>query len=166
MFWNASAHRKVKNLALGGGGGLKTEYLFAGALGLIIVGALILSVYFGFAGSRGEEPVLVHYKCTACEEEFTINPAEQPMDTTGMAGEGDKIALAQLPIDCPKCGAKESAYRMRKCLNPECEKYFLPDSYRPGAPAAGRIICPYCGSDQGKLLQKQRIERRAERQKR
>ena len=161
MLWNTPAHRTVKNLALGGGGGLKTEYLFAGALGLIIIGALTLSIYFGVAGRRGKtEEILLHYKCDACGEELTINPAEQPLDMRGIPENKDE--MMRRPIDCPKCQAKGSAYRMMKCLAPECAKYFVPESYRTQTGPWGGTddICPYCGANMRELYHKQIMRRR------
>jgi hypothetical protein len=165
MFWNTSAHRTVRNLALGGGGGLKTEHLFAGALGIIIVGALVLSIYFGVAGQKeGEVAVLLSYKCDACGEVSTINPTELQTAPQGQGAAEDKVEAGRRPIDCPKCQAKQSAYRMMTCYNTECAKLFVPDSYRSEVGVWGvPDICPHCGSNMQELRKKKILKRRQER---
>lgn len=155
MLRDTLSRHTVRRLAIGGGEGLNMEYLFAGALGLIIISSLGLTLYFGVLSGPEKQVVdrLTHYKCDQCGEEFTIDPADQPQDPMGITR--DKMAELYKRVDCPKCGATESSIRMAKCLNEECGKYYVPDSYRdPTAWQEGRMtsdICPHCGTDMRKL---------------
>jgi len=49
-------------------------------------------------------------------------------------------------IDCPKCGAKSSAYMPTRC--PACGKHYISDSARGLPPSSDRPArCPHCGVD-------------------
>ena len=155
MLRDTSSRHTVKRLAIGGGGGLNMEYLFAGALGVIIMSSLGLTLYFGVLSGPEKRvtDTMSHYKCDQCGEESTIDPADEPQDTMGITR--DKMTELYKRIDCPKCGATESSIRMAKCQNEECGKYYVPDSYRdPTAWQEGRIasdICSHCGTDMREL---------------
>jgi ribosomal protein L37AE/L43A len=118
------------------------EYVFAGALALIIIGALALSLnaVMGGGGPRGDVED-AHWKCEACEEVFVDNdylPEEEMIEGPGVA-----------ELDCKACGAEDSVFLMIKC--PNCEQWYIPESHRQWEAveegAEIRDICPHCGTD-------------------
>ena len=147
MLRNTSSHRAIRRASLGGG--FTTDQLFAVALGAIIVGALALTIYFGFFGKASPKstgPTL--YKCVKCEAEFPIQDIKggrpiSPLEVKGPMG--------LRPLDCPKCNAKASAHQMTQC--PKCGAYFIPQSaLGPRGVAVGqpaKDICPKCQTDVG-----------------
>jgi len=146
MFRKTRKNRGVKRSAPSRAGGkANMEYVFAGALAVIIVGALALTIYFVFVGDDtggpGEDS---HWKCLNpdCQYEFTMTPkqmSELPNRATGPT----------IRVDCPKCGTKDRAYLMIKC--PKCGKYYVPDSHKYFEAAMQgqqiRNVCPYCKTD-------------------
>ena len=138
--------RKLFNF--GQSGGNKVEYLLAGALGLIIVGALALTIHTSFGGgSRGKNRPIV-FECTQCHHHFE-QKAEDLYDMEGMYG-GMEIPM----LDCPSCGAQKSALLTTRC--PACEKHFISQStlmqVQYGAsgqmpPEDVRDVCTHCGQD-------------------
>jgi len=156
MFLSSSSHGGAKrlNLGRGGGKGFNMEYLFAGALAAIIVGSLALTIYFTFGGHRGARgPREIHFKCIKCGYEFTkkpeelraMSPGEPSMDMMFVPG------MEPMALDCPKCGAKKSAFMAVKCPNPDCGAYYIsPYMLNPEAMTEGkelRDVCPKCGTD-------------------
>ena len=131
-------------------GAITMEYVFAGALALVILGALILTVYFGFIHTPGglEEALQSEFtfRCVKCEHEFTKERDDLPVYVLRIMGEGLMF------IDCPKCNAKDSAYQLVEC--PKCKKLYLapaysdPEAYLQGLPGAN--VCEHCGLDVGK----------------
>ena len=56
----------------------KTEYFFGAALGLVIVGSLIITIFFSTKPSNGMGgDGIAHYKCYSCGAEFKVNPNEE-----------------------------------------------------------------------------------------
>jgi len=149
-------------LDLGGGalrgGGRGMEFLLAGALGLIIIGSLGLTLYSlfgepGAAGGTGRE--LPRFQCQKCGHEFAM-PSEKVYE---MVPETELSRYGIARLDCPKCGARKSALEMTKC--PKCGKYYLSegmkargDAFTQREPKAGeqahREVCPHCGTDRDK----------------
>ena len=139
----------VKHLTFGTGD--KADYLFAAALGAIIVLATVLTIRAAWGGGDGEEggDGKPHFECQKCKHQFTIDPRD--MSRGSETEEGD---LGGRQIDCPKCGAKASCLRMTRCPNPDCGKYYVPDAYRQIAESAAegqersfKSVCPHCGTD-------------------
>ena len=122
-------------------GGDKTEYLFAVALALIVVGALAMTLRTTFfPPAKSYKPVWV--KCEKCGSEFEVD-----------ANKHREVREAETPAgkkqDCPKCGAKRSSWVMNQCPNPQCGKYFI----RPSLLTRGaKDVCPYCKADYLKAL--------------
>jgi len=123
-------------------GAVKMDYIFGGALGAVILGAMVLAVVYGLGSRRPDKANIdYHYKCDKCGEEFVTKEAP-------VVPKNDPRSIAPKPIDCPKCGAKASAYVMAEC--PKCHKYFvLPSTKNPAAVMMGQIkdLCPNCGLD-------------------
>lgn len=125
----------VKNVEFSRSGD-KTEFLFAIALGAVIVLALALTVYFTVI--KSDRPAaaagtgLAMYQCEKCKAEFSVDP-QKVADLVDADTMRDRLA------DCPKCGAKKSAWPMVKC--PHCGKYYVRESLR--RPSA-TDVCPYC----------------------
>jgi DNA-directed RNA polymerase subunit RPC12/RpoP len=119
----------------------KKEYLFVAALALVIVVALALTIYFTFlgGGTRKVAAGEFMYQCSKCGNEFSID-----QQTRWRLEESDK-PLA----DCPKCGAKQSAYRMVKCPNPACGKYYVLETTKNPAKVSADDNCPYCKTNYG-----------------
>ncbi|MGA2265185.1 MAG: zinc ribbon domain-containing protein [Phycisphaerae bacterium] len=121
------------------GGNDKKEYLFVAALAVVIVIALILTIYFAFLGggkTKLAAPAEEYtYKCSKCGNEFAVD-----QKTQWRIEESDSRMA-----DCPKCGAKQSAYPTVKCPNPACGKYFVLESTKnPNASSGAMDNCPYC----------------------
>jgi len=136
-------------------GEVKMEYVFGAALAVIIVGAMVLALVFGFG--RPEQTVVegARYECQSCGEQFTVE--DQPPKTPDQIGPGR--------VDCPKCGAVQSGILMVKC--PGCGEYFVPETYkRPEDVLKGipiKNICPHCGLDLGEWRKQERERIRRER---
>lgn len=112
--------------------GARTEYLFAAALGAIIVLALGLTLYTTFVRPDKPEPVeeLV-FICAKpdCGHQFTVKTSELDPPQSDSARPNPMVRDMSSPFmtrDCPKCGTKNSAYIAVQC--PNCEEYFLQKS--------------------------------------
>jgi DNA-directed RNA polymerase subunit RPC12/RpoP len=130
------------------GSGDKGEYLFGGALAIIIIGALSLTVYYTFlGGGEGGTKVFMQYQCEKCKAEFPVDPTKYPrlMDAETP---GDQV------LDCPKCGVKKSAWPMTKC--PACDKYYVRPSFK--AKTGKPDICPFCNAEYLKAL-REKVEK-------
>lgn len=142
-----SEDRGVSPLHSGGGTGRQwrpKEYLLGGGLGLVIVGALVVTIWSLVPHSPGGVSAEQHFFCTKCNAEF-------PVDMKNLSPE-QRAALLPGPmyrggIDCPKCGAKNSAVLMVHCVNKDCGRWFVPSA------AGGRLTCPYCKTDQAKYAE-------------
>ncbi len=96
------------------GKGDKMEYLLGGALALIIVFALAMTVWKVF-GNPNRIPIAkeMHFKCLnpACNNEMAFKTREVPEEYRRLAGEVpfgkcpqcNKISVVQMDL-CPKCG--------------------------------------------------------------
>jgi len=153
MFLSGSSRGGAQrlNLGRGGGKGFNMEYLFAGALAVIILGSLILTIYFTLGGGEPSPGDLeVTFKCAKCGYEFSKKPEEvRPMGPDMMPMPMGAPGMAPIALDCPKCGAKKSAFQAVKC--PNCGAFYISQiTTHPVAPGEGRQlrdVCPKCGTD-------------------
>ena len=62
-------------------GAVKMDYIFAVALGVVILGAMVLAVVYGLGSKRPEKGNIdFHYKCDKCGEEFVTKEAPGPQE--------------------------------------------------------------------------------------
>lgn len=117
------------------------EYLLAGALGVIVIGAVIIMCVAVFKKSAPyEAPVVpMTFSCTKCKTEFQMPPAEvQTMQAENLAvpphvyepGGGLIPGLV-----CPNCHAKGMSQGVAIC--PKCDNHYVPKS-------AALTACPKC----------------------
>lgn len=148
--WSALSAKRL-NLGSGGGGGggfgdKKMEYVLGGALALIIVGSLALTIYFGFIRDSGssayaDEPIF--FQCRKCSTKFSVKVKDlrEPTSEMGMPWPGK----------CPNCGADsdQDFIAMVQCY--KCQHWFVPQGAEqqtpnsPPMPVYGK--CPNCGAD-------------------
>ena len=125
-------------------GAINMEYVFAGALVLLIVAALGLAVWHTFIkspGTVGEVDPQVHLRCRKCNHEYAID--RDNLTKEQMFQEGDPSGIID---DCPSCGTKRAAIQLVKC--PKCEKYYLPRWRVTGRYGQkGSNVCEYCKTD-------------------
>ena len=130
------------------------EYLFAGALAVVIIGSIVLTIYFGLLSGPGREsgPDEFHFLCEACNKEVVLDVEDIPSSSGEGSDEEAFIPTILSRVDCPECGASQTAVLMVQCPNPDCKKYYVspvaedPDAFiRMGK--APRFICPDCGTD-------------------
>ena len=149
--WSEYGTKRLDFNFFSGGGG-KTEYLIAGVLAVIILGAGIMIYKSVWGTSQTQKgPSEIHYKCgdPNCGNEFIVQAKDLPK-AQHYADEKDVMKLK-----CPKCGAEHVAWQEREC--PNCHKFFIGDSTialynslsagRPGEPTNVRDICPHCQTD-------------------
>jgi hypothetical protein len=138
-----------------GGKQLETkELLLVGAMGAVIIAALILAV---LTFTRGDSLVtaprverLLHYQCIACNNEFTTK--DLPALGTGASA----VVDPNLPVDCPKCHAKGKAFPQTEC--PICHKWYLTDAQRTGKSDNGAdTICPNCKGNITEWINKNKV---------
>jgi hypothetical protein len=144
----------LKRFKLGSGSAGKMEYVFAGALGLIIVVALFLTVYYGIMGggsaSVGKGDPNTHFQCIKCKHEFTMAPNTIPQAALAKADDPSNVKL-----DCPACKAKGTCYIEVLC--PKCGTWYAPpskiafDQGKMGVPD----VCPKCGTNRIDYLREQ-----------
>lgn len=134
----------------------KMEYVFAGALGVIILGALALTLYFAFFGNEQNRTLgdgLAHLECLnpACKNQFTM----PQQDVAPLEMPGQRIL-------CPKC-QKKSAVSQSMC--PSCKKWYLDpravyDMSPSGPPEGLKAVCPYCKTDMDEFYRAEAMKRR------
>jgi hypothetical protein len=141
----------TSRLQFGLGSSGKIEYLFGGALALIIVAALGLTIYSFFVGPSAPpmpddfHMFCINPKCPSPEvvlkrKDLKNEDMYYIMGPAGMMGGrgGPK---------CPNCGFQGSLILELHCPNPSCQKYFVTQEMKYRRPPAGSIICPYCKTD-------------------
>ncbi len=125
-------------------GAINMEYVFAGALILLIVAALALAVWHTFIRNPSEVAEIdpqIHFRCLKCGHEYAKDRDQLTKSQMFSEAEG--------PIrdDCPKCGVQRAGIQLSKC--PECEKYYLPEFFTNpriwGQPKSN--ICEHCKID-------------------
>ena len=148
--WNPTKHHVRQR------GAVNMEYVFAGALAAIILGSLALTIHFGLSKDDVGDLPEQHWQCEKCGEVF-VGDLMTPEEMARKMGPG-----GLLPIDCPKCGAKDSVYQTIQC--PQCGEWYIPATAKfPEAQITGqdiRNICPKCGTDYRQWF----IEHRGQRQ--
>lgn len=131
----------------------KTEYLLGAALAIVIIGSVVLSIYFA-SGGGSEKPVLPpnHYFCEKCNTEFAYDfrlPSEggPPSSVNRLGGRFLDPRRGEVGIDCPNCKATASAFIMNRC--PKCMAYWPMTAQERDPRMGGSIkrICPKCGTD-------------------
>ncbi len=136
------------------------EYLFAGALILVIALALVLAIYSLFRTDDPRADDQTRYSCIAktadgkvCGNEFTIDPNADPAK-----GAPPPMPTIGIPMqECPKCH-KLGGVQMIHCPNPKCKAYYMPPAgyYSMGAPgmpaARPKAVCPKCNTDRDEYL--------------
>ena len=150
---------KFKQMGVGGGGGNpRTQYIFAAALGIIVVGTIAMVLYqsFGKGGGKGPRGDLT-FQCAEveCGELFIEKVQDIKRDTMDIN--------APMTVDCPKCGAENAGIFTIPC--PKCGKPFARNSdkymyefwkesghwpMRPGPNEKAQLeddICPHCGAN-------------------
>lgn len=134
-----------------GRGGDKMEYLFAAALAIVIVGALVLTVYFAFMKrpSSAADTTGYRWQCQKCSTEISVDQATQrrleEMDRT--------------KVDCPKCGSSQPALPMVRCFNASCGKYFVRESLKNARKSVSDDTCPFCGKNWMQGMQERRAKK-------
>ena len=117
-------------------GGDKMEYLFAASLAVVIIGALVLTIYFTFFKTEATAGADTRnmWQCQKCNAEFSVDQATQ-----------ERLSEMDNPrANCPKCGAAKSALPMAKCFNLSCGKYFVRESTKNPRADIRKDACPYC----------------------
>ena len=122
----------MKRLEFAAGPSRKKEILLGAALGVVVIGALVLALYGVFRGPRLEKETL-HFQCQECKYEFERDSDKLPDYWYKFR------PIEPHRLDCPKCGASRSCVKTQQC--PSCKKYFIPPE--TDAP----LICPYCDID-------------------
>jgi len=137
----------MKNLNFGRSGGTdKMEYIFGGALALIILAAIVLmTMHFIGGGSQGGVtiPDEFHMYCAECKKEYVI-PKAKMMELAKQATPG--------PFR-PKCPTCQKNALVREAVCPACGAYYITEAMITGqdsmmpVPTAGEQKCPKCGVD-------------------
>ena len=134
-------------------GAINMEYVFGGALAVVILASVGLAVWVGMGGGKKEDSYALKdktYICDACGEQFTVTPDEMTDAEKNISPMSPKV------IKCRKCG-KNAAYQAVPC--PVCEKVYVPLRARdPLSPE--RDICPFCETDVDAYKKKKRAEAR------
>jgi predicted RNA-binding Zn-ribbon protein involved in translation (DUF1610 family) len=133
------SHRAAKGFAFNFfTSGNRTEYLLAIGLGVLIIGALGLTLYsiFGGGSKTTKPPDEIVYKCDSCGKTFIKKVAEL-RDKLQVS---DEFAITKL--DCPLCGKKLSAWQCVKC--PKCGTPYVQETLKTRYEAAkkGRMLDP------------------------
>ena len=106
MLRNGLGTRSVDRLARRRRAGeVKMEYVFGGALAVIIIGAMVLAIMFGFGQPSRVRNGGWRYFCDACQKEFHVD--QLPPKEPGQFGPPR--------LDCPECGGVKTAVQMVKC---------------------------------------------------
>jgi DNA-directed RNA polymerase subunit RPC12/RpoP len=154
--WNSTSAR----FDLGGKQMGKMEYLLGGALTLIILGSLAISLYSFFRGGPNTSQVkpVITYHCDKCGHEFDFQaPEPDPNNPNAMMPDP---MMGPRPIECPQCHAKPfSAWLMNRCVDPKCGKLFaqLPESHDPRW--SGEVVCPWCKTNQTQFIRDKILKR-------
>ncbi|MFP4053754.1 MAG: hypothetical protein ACLFV7_07820 [Phycisphaerae bacterium] len=148
---NGSGNRRGLNLEFMDRLGPKGDYIFAGALALLIVVALGYSIYRTF----GSEPTVdiprgdgkTHFICIECDHEVAYEP-EEMRKIRRRRGEEDFLVL-----DCSACNGKQTMVQATFC--PSCGAYYISERQKilsrlkPGEEPPERLPkekCPECGT--------------------
>jgi hypothetical protein len=151
--WNAGARFDLGGRSMG-----KMEYLLGGALTVIILGSVGLSIYMMMGGKENtaSQPI-THYYCEKCQKEFEFDFRKQfentqdPRAARPMNPMMYDPRFGEMGIDCTQCGQKACAFRMNRCE--KCGNYW-PTTAEERTPrtAGNKRICPKCNTDQFEYL--------------
>jgi len=118
--WSSS---RLRRLDFGRLGGAKMEWIFAGALGLIIILSLVITLWPSDSTVGIGDAPKQHYVCVKCQHEFEKDIMSFSKEELGG---GMRMPEAQGPailVDCPSCKATQSCWPAIQC--PECKKWFI-----------------------------------------
>jgi DNA-directed RNA polymerase subunit RPC12/RpoP len=147
---NRTNWRDVSGRRLDFGRFARMEYIVASILGVVILAAVVFAI-----SSLVGDPIRVRktgpyrYKCNKCGHEFARRPEEFPSERSPSDG------AKKLLVDCPKCQAVASAWRLTPCPSPQCGKSYASDLTKAryasllrgiGEPAGVQEKCPHCGT--------------------
>ncbi|NLW87078.1 MAG: hypothetical protein GXY38_09420 [Planctomycetes bacterium] len=138
-----------KLFSFGQSGGNKTEYILAALLGLVIIGALALTINTYMGGNKPKAQEII-FECASCKHQFEVKPEELYSEDSAYG------PMMDMPVlDCPSCGTKKSCWQTSKC--PACGGRFISQSmmvqmqYESRGQMAPqemmRDVCPHCGQD-------------------
>lgn len=167
-FWTHPRVRRVK-FGKGGGGGGWVEWVVAALLAIIIVSALVVTLWPESTVGGSSVPK-VYYKCTACDHVFDFEMTEQYY--MELARNADFVIPNRIgPVvvmDCPDCGAEQKALPAVVCPNPDCREVYIPtqvqeawelhqQGYGSDSEAFRElgempVTCPFCGKDYEQML--------------
>ena len=168
--WSGSGARRLGLSGGGGGGGFggrSVEFLLGGALALIIVGSLVMTIMYGWndGGSGSRTPVKRLYRCESCTKEFELDRRDGPAGLVGMPIRDP--GMAPFKPNCPHCQTENAGISLTRC--PNCEKYYLSpmteyshgvmlEQVPPGE--APLDICKHCGTDRRQWIRDHRKKRK------
>ena len=118
-------------LRTGNRGAVNMEYLFGGALAVVIIGAVALTIYFGWMHTAKGKDTNAHFTCYKCGKEFLVDLfKEQPGEI----------------LDCRVCDGKQTAVRMVVC--PKCNNWtpLYDKNYKQ------TLVCVHCGTDRNQYF--------------
>ena len=89
---------------------------------------------------------LFHFECLECGHKYELTEEEtiKAGHFQGPPETAKSMPHMWLPINCPKCGGEQTAYRCQHC--PACRGWYLPAQLR-GETVKGMGECPLCGTD-------------------
>lgn len=167
MLQNKASEDAGRRLRFSNRGAVNMEYVFGGALALLIVAALALSIHGSLFSKKGSGlvdkiPDDVYFHCDKCQNEFPILRKDLTQQQRAQQNRG------LMNADCPKCNEKGSSLEMARCPVPKCKKYYVPESYRDidalMSMRPGSDICSHCGTDILEWRAEDSAKRRRERQ--
>lgn len=127
LFFNMRG--KLLNLGGGGGGG-KTEYLLAGGLAVVIIGALALTIYTSMGGpdGRDDDAKVLPYMCDNCGHTWMVSRKEaHPEVDITVEPPPPEIREAPAVLPCPNC-QQTQGHQSVTCAN--CGHVYTPLAYR------------------------------------
>ncbi len=108
-------------------------------IALLLLGVTVVAVGLSIHVARGGGPdavILARFQCEKCAHVLDADLTRGP----AMA----ELAPEQSRLDCPKCGAADSAWELVIC--PKCGLDYVPASAKTGQDAA-LDVCPHCGGN-------------------
>ena len=137
-----------RQISLGGSGDTKDK-LLVGALGLVIVVAIV-GLVWSIVGRpdkyKPDIPNSFHLGCIVCDNEWDIT---QDQYYARMREMGEREVTLPRFL-CPKCQDKRmTGFVMSQCPYPDCQKWYFPNNILrlAGKPTTEPPQCPHCGMD-------------------
>jgi rubredoxin len=117
---------------------------------IALVAVVVVAAAFAIASMRRDgkithSPSAMHFQCAQCGHHFELAQEALP------AGYRERMmeSGSSPPVDCPQCGAKQSAYAELKC--PSCGYGYISEYSFPGGVVPSGVkafkTCPKCGAD-------------------